>query len=115
MDTFPFVRKDPDGTTRNHWLYVPATVAGAVELSAGSRWSFYDASASRKDWTPTALFPDLGPGQVAVDNINTRGPLTNSNCNRYLSPRADLALMTRTMARRAGPVSTIRIVAEPPD
>lgn len=115
MDTFPFVRKDPDGTGRCHWLYVPETVAGAVDLEASSRWSFYDEASARKDWMPGSFYPDLGPGQVAVDNINTRGQVSNGNCNRYLSPRADVALMTRTMARRAGPVSTIRIVAEPPD
>ncbi|WP_323789960.1 hypothetical protein [Thalassovita sp.] len=117
MDTFPFVRKDGDGTERYHWLFVPKTVESAVQIEVDSRWAFYDEDAARKDWGPGLGqdFPELGPGQVAVHNTLTRGKIWNVNCNRYLSPRPDIALMTRTMAQRDGPVSTIKIVEEPPD
>lgn len=113
LDTFPMVRKDPDGTALRHWLYVPASAAGRVDLRPASRWSFYDEETARKDWTPSVQFPDLGPGQVAVDNDNTRGTITNGNCNRYLSPRADIALMPRDLAARGGAVSFINVVEDP--
>lgn len=115
MDTFPFTRKDPDLTERYHWLYVPETVAGQVDLRCDVRWSFYDEEDQRKDWGPNASWPDLGPGQVAVHNNLTRVQITNVNCNRYLSPIPHLALMPRALARRSGNVSTITIVEEPED
>lgn len=113
LDTFPFVRKDPDGTERFHWLYVPENVAGEVDLRCDVRWSFYDEEEARKDWGPNAGWPDLGPGQVAVHNSLTRVEISNVNCNRYLSPIAHLALMPRALARRSGNASTITIVEEP--
>lgn len=113
MNTFPEVRKDPDGTDLNHWLFVPSSVAGDVKLLPEVRWAFYDEEVTRKDWNPTTTFPDLGPGQCAVDNVNTRGTISNENCNRFISPLATIALMPRELAVRSGPVSTIRFVPEP--
>lgn len=111
LDTFPSVRKDPDGAGNRHYLFVPPSAAGQVDLEPSSRWSFYDKGQSRKDWVPATPFPDLGPGQVAVDNANTRGSMTNVNCNRYLSPHPNVVLMARKMANRAGGGSKIRIAS----
>jgi len=109
LDTFPSVRKDPDSVGNRHYLFVPPGAAGQVDLEPASRWSFWDKGATRKDWTPSATFTELGPGQVAVDNVNTRGTMTNVNCNRYLSPHPNVVLMARKMANRAGRGSKVRI------
>lgn len=111
MDTFPFVRKDPDGTALNHWLYVPTKAAGEVDLTSEVRWSFYDEEPARKDVKPGVSFPTLGPGQVAVDNVNTRGTVTNGNCNRYLSPDPNFALVPAALARQEGKTSRIKIIS----
>ena len=84
-------------------------------MEAASRWAFFDESPVRKDFVPGVSFPDLGPGQVCVDNVNTRGDLMNNNCNRYLSPSPYVALVPAALARREGLSSRIRIIQEPED
>lgn len=102
LDTFSEVRKDPDDTGQNHWLYIPAREAGQVVMRAGGRWRFVDANGEFN------LFPEsnvsyqdpanLGPGQVAINNTNTRGTFFNMNCNRYVSMHPNRMLMPVALA-----------------
>ena len=112
-DLFPQARKDPDAENRNSWLYVPKGAQGQVNLIVSTRWRFDDGT--QLDWNdenysanPTP-FLNLGPGQVCVDNTNTRGQITNVNCNRYLSPDPNYALMPSALAAAEGKRSRIRI------
>jgi hypothetical protein len=108
LDTFPLVRKDTDGTGKRHWLYVPNRAAGTVDVRAGSRVRFFD-EAGQFDLYPAthASYIDpknLGPGQVAIDNVNTRDTFYNPGANRYMSMFHDVALMPRTIAEEDFPV-----------
>jgi hypothetical protein len=111
MRIFPGVRKDPDPQGRNHWMYVPSFSADEVDLDVDVRWAFYDEDPVRKDWSPGVPFADLGPGQVAVDNVNTRGTMTSVNCGPYLSPSPYFALVSLSLAETEGRRSRIRVVA----
>jgi hypothetical protein len=102
LDTFPAVRKDPDGTGRNHWLYIPAREAGSVVMRADPRVRFVDQNGEFDLLDEDAVgFVDpsnLGPGQIAINNTNTRGVLFNLNCNRYMSMEPTIALMPLSLA-----------------
>jgi hypothetical protein len=102
LDTFPAVRKDPDLTNLNHWFYVPARNAGEFVAQAQSRVRFVDqngnfdlTAATHVEYSDPA---NLGPGQVAINNLNTRGIFYNMNGNRYMSAHATIALMPRALA-----------------
>lgn len=109
MIVFPEVRKDPDSDNKNTWLYIPSFSENEVELDVDVRWAFFDEEATRKDWLPGTPFPDLGPGQVAVDNTNTRGKLTSVNCGPYLSPLPNYALVSNSLADFENKKSRIKV------
>lgn len=103
VDTFPKVRKDPlDGMTGKNWfLYVQNSIAGIVTMRAGSRWRFIDES-GQFDLLPVTsgsyVSPaNLGPGQVRVEEGNTRGDFFNDSANRYLSPDKNIVLTTHEL------------------
>jgi hypothetical protein len=102
LDTFPSARKEPDGTGFNHWFYVPARNSGEFVAEADSRVRFVDQNGQLNLLPETdAGYVDpanLGPGQVAVNNANTRGNFHNMNGNRYMSMHATIALLPRVIA-----------------
>jgi hypothetical protein len=102
LDTFPAVRKDPDGTLLNHWLFIPTRYSGAVKMDSGSRVRFVDQNGNF-DLLPVthADYEDpsnLGTGQIAINNLNTRGIFYNLNANRYMSMHPTVALLPRAIA-----------------
>jgi hypothetical protein len=102
LDTFPAVRKDPDLTNLNHWFYIPNRNSGEFVAQAGSRVRFFDQNGGL-DLLPVthADYEDpanLGPGQIAINNLNTRGLFFNMNGARHMSPHATIALLPRTIA-----------------
>jgi hypothetical protein len=102
MDTFPVVWLQPDGTTLDHWLYIPTRFDGVVDLSTFVRVEFEDASGDLTLTPPShASYVDpenLGPGQVKVINGTSSGKFFNNSVNRYLSLRPDTALMPDAFA-----------------
>ena len=99
LDMFPSVRKDP-GFDGQHFLYIPTRVEDEVDIESLARITVWDDS-GRLDITPAVDPADvqaLGPGQVWVHDVNTRGTHSVLNANRYLSMSEDRALMPRAIA-----------------
>jgi len=108
LDTFPRIWKSvmPSIGGGYYWFYVPSRMAGEVKLIADSRWWFVDQSGNRPLYPVTDdryVSPaNLGPGQIAVQNLLTVKNLDNYNCNRYLSPAPNVALLPRPIAEEEG-------------
>jgi hypothetical protein len=107
LDSFPKIRKDPDQSGRMHWLYIPTRMTGAVNLESGSRLTIFDQT-GRLDIIPTTMVGYIspatrGPGQIRIDNTNTRGDFFNNNCNRYISMNPTVALLPRPIAEEDFP------------
>lgn len=102
LDSFPETRKDSDGTARNHWLYIPWRMEGIVAMEADSRVRFYDQNGMLNLLRETAaeyVSPaNLGPGQIRIDNVNTRGKFRNYSGCRYISMIPSVALIPRVIA-----------------
>ena len=112
VDTFGGVRKDAHTGSGSHWLYIPTRAAGAVHMEAAVRWTFWDkddaGNVYRLDLAPQShsayVDPkDLGPGQVLVDNINTRDSINNTGANRWLSKKSSVVLVPRVIAEEDFP------------
>jgi hypothetical protein len=81
-------------------------VTGAVSIRGDSRVSLWDQANIRRDLMPTGGYGSvatMGPGQIAVDNDSTRGNIINDNCNRWLSPHRNIALLPRAIAEEDFP------------
>jgi hypothetical protein len=116
MDTLGGMWQDPyEGPTYPpHWLYVhkkaTEAVPHTVTMETGVRWTFYDRNDAgaiyRLDLIPKNSAPpsiyipptDLGPGQILVDTLNTRGDINNTGVNRWLSKKADVVLLPKPIA-----------------
>ena len=113
LDTFPQVRKDPDGTGKAHWLYVPSRMDGRVDIESDVRIRLFDQNGMTEiyDYSDPDAAADLGPGQIKVDNANTRGTFYNIGANRYMSPHPEIALLPRTIAEEDFPSRVVINVA----
>lgn len=108
LDGFPGVRKDPDGTGRYHWVYIPTRFEGEVDIRAVSRVSVVDQNGGldiMPEGHASYVSPaDLGPGQIAISNSLTTNTFSLLGAGRYISMNPSVALLPREIADEDFPV-----------
>lgn len=90
------------------WLYVPTRLAGSVLIENGSRIRVVDQLGSY-DIGPTTTSNDsrmnnLGPGQIKIDGLQTRGGGSMLSVNQWISLDATKTLLPVEIAEEEFPV-----------
>jgi hypothetical protein len=102
LDGFPTVRRNPypSGVNVKCWMWIPERIVGNVSVVGTQRLidqtGLHDAAVDD--------ISSIGPGQVALDNINSSGTAYFSNINNYISLRGDTILASRVLLEEDYPV-----------
>jgi len=79
---------------------IPVAVPPAVQAKVGDT---YRLDLGKKGNVSYVSPKNLGPGQVLLDNGNTRGDINNTGANRWLSKKSSVALIPRVIAEEDFP------------
>jgi hypothetical protein len=79
-------------------LYAPVSSSGLIDISSSNRLDLLDSNDQLLILTPSANSSVLATGKLDVKGNTMNGTQSSGNINPYLSPYADLMLMTEQMA-----------------
>ncbi len=108
VSSFPDIKIDDGDHLGDQWLYIPKAVRGRAYLSCDIRLTLRDANQSfdiGPHIPPFGIKDDprqLQIGQCRFSWGGVRGTVQNLNCNPWISPQYDRALMPMALATREG-------------